>query len=168
VSGIGGLGHMAVKLAVAKGAEVHAFTTSPQKIADIRKWGAKEVVVVDDIRRLAPHRGTLDYMISTIPVQFDVGAYASTVKPGGSFTLVGMANRFSIELNNLALAQARVNFNASLIGGIPETQEVVSFCADNRVLPQIEIISANQINDAWTKVVGKQARYRYVIDAATF
>ena len=75
---------------------------------------------------------------------------------------------FNLTLSNIGLANTPVNFNASLIGGMPETQEVVNYCADNKVLPQIQIIKAEQINDAWTKVLNKDARYRYVIDAATF
>jgi alcohol dehydrogenase (NADP+)/uncharacterized zinc-type alcohol dehydrogenase-like protein len=107
-------------------------------------------------------------MISTIPAAYDVAAYASVVKPHGTYTQVGMPVGSSLNINNLGLAASRVNFNASLIGGIPETQEVIHFCADNEVLPQIEVIRANQINDAWQRVLDKQARYRYVIDAATF
>ncbi|MBB5350939.1 alcohol dehydrogenase (NADP+)/uncharacterized zinc-type alcohol dehydrogenase-like protein [Haloferula luteola] len=168
VAGIGGLGHMAIKLAVSKGAEVYAFTTSPDKKDDILSFGAKEVVVVDDVAKLKPYKGRLDYMISTIPAQYDVAAYASVVKPFGFYTQVGMPVGFELTLSNLALSTTRVNFNASLIGGMPETQEVVHYCADNRVLPKIEIIKADQINDAWTKVLNKQARYRYVIDAKTF
>ncbi|MCB0638808.1 MAG: NAD(P)-dependent alcohol dehydrogenase [Lewinella sp.] len=168
VAGIGGLGHMAIKLAVAKGAEVYAFTTSPDKVADILAFGAKEAIVVDDLSKLAPYRGLLDYMIATIPVEFNVAAYASVVKPYGFFTYVGMPEGFSFNLSNIGLAGSRVNFNASLIGGIPETQEVVHYCADNQVLPQIQLISADQINEAWAKVVNKEARYRFVIDAATF
>jgi alcohol dehydrogenase (NADP+)/uncharacterized zinc-type alcohol dehydrogenase-like protein len=167
VAGIGGLGHMAVKLAVSKGAEVYAFTTSPGKAQDIMGFGAKEVIVVDDLSKLAPYKGLLDYMISTIPVQFDLAAYASVVKPNGFFTQVGMPKGFEVTLSNIGLAISRVNFNASLIGGIPETQEVVSYCADNKVLPQIQIIKAEQVNEAWDKVVKKEARYRYVIDALT-
>ena len=75
---------------------------------------------------------------------------------------------FELTLSNIGLANTRVNFNASLIGGIPETQEVVYYCADNNVFPRIEIIKAEQVNDAWTKVLNKDARYRFVIDAATF
>jgi len=168
VAGIGGLGHLAIKLAVSKGAEVYAFTTSPDKVKDILAFGAKEAIVVDDIKKLQSYKGKLDYMISTIPYQFDVAAYASVVKPYGHFTQVGMPEGFQLNLNNLGLAASRVNFNASLIGGIPETQEVIHYCADNRVLPQIQIIKAEQINEAWEKVVNKGARYRYVIDAATF
>ncbi|KGQ70036.1 molecular chaperone GroES [Chelonobacter oris] len=168
VAGIGGLGHLAVKLAAAKGAEVYAFTTSPEKVRDIRRFGVKEVIVVDNLDKLKPYKGRLDYMIATVPVQFDVAAYAATVKPYGSFTLVGMPDAFNITLSNIALSQSRVNFNASLIGGIPETQEVVNYCAANNIRPTIQMISAAQINDAWENVVNKKARYRYVIDAATF
>lgn len=167
VAGIGGLGHMAVKLAVSKGATVYAFTTTPEKADDIRKFGATPVTVTDT-KNLAALAGKLDYMISTIPVQYDVAAYASTVKPGGFFTQVGMPERFELTLSAIGLAYNRVNFNASLIGGMKETQEVVNYCADNKVLPQIQVIKAEQINEAWDKVVNKQARYRYVIDASTF
>lgn len=167
VAGIGGLGHMAVKLAVSKGAEVYAFTTSADKVNDILAFGAKEVIVVDNIAKLRPYKGKLDYMISTIPVQYDVAAYSSVVKPGGFYTQVGMPVGFELTLSNIGLASTRVNFNASLIGGIPETQEVVHYCADNKVLPQIEVIKAEQVNDAWEKVLNKKARYRFVIDAAT-
>lgn len=168
VAGIGGLGHLAVKLAVAKGADVYAFTTSPDKVNDILRFGAKEAIVVDDVAKLKPYKGKLDYMISTIPSQFDVAAYASVVKRGGFFTQVGMPVGFNLTLSNIGLANTHVNFNASLIGGMPETQEVVDYCADNKVFPQIQIIKAEQINDAWAKVLNKEARYRYVIDAATF
>jgi len=168
VAGIGGLGHMAVKLAVSKGAEVYAFTTTADKVNDIKSFGAKEVIVVDDVKSLAPYRGTLDYMISTIPYQYDVGAYSSVVKPFGTFTYVGMPDKFEINLNNLALAASRVNFNASLIGGMKDTQDVVNYCADNKILPEIEMINAEQINQAWANVENKKARYRYVIDAASF
>ena len=130
--------------------------------------GTWEAVVVDDISKLAPYRGTLDYMICTIPYAYDVGAYTSVVKPFGTFTQVGMPIKFETTLNALALAANRVNFNASLIGGMKETQEVVDYCADHRVLPQIQMISADQINEAWEKVVNKDAPYRYVIDPATF
>lgn len=167
VAGIGGLGHMAVKLAVSKGADVYAFTTSSDKVKDIEAFGAKEVIVVDDAKKLAPYKGKLDYMISTIPYQHDIGSYISVVKPQGTFTYVGMPEKFEIAMNNLGLAASRVNFNASLIGGMKDTQDVVNYCADNKILPVIQVISAEQINDAWAKVENKQARYRYVIDVAT-
>ncbi|MDP0499901.1 MAG: NAD(P)-dependent alcohol dehydrogenase [Verrucomicrobiota bacterium JB022] len=168
VAGIGGLGHLAIKLAVSKGAEVYGFTTTPGKVKDILAFGAKEAILVDDLSKLAPYKGKLDYMISTIPVQFDVAAYSSVVKPHGSFTQVGMPEGMAFDVSAIGLAQSRVKFDVSLIGGIPETQEVIHYCADKRVLPQIQMIKAPEINDAWAKVVNKEARYRYVIDAATF
>jgi alcohol dehydrogenase (NADP+)/uncharacterized zinc-type alcohol dehydrogenase-like protein len=168
VAGIGGLGHMAVKLAVSKGAEVYAFTTTKEKVADIKSFGAKEVIVVDDISKLHQYAGQMDYMISTIPYQFDVASYASVVKPYGFFTQVGMPEGFEVTLNNLGLSASRVNFNASLIGGMKETQEMINYCAKNKIYPKIEIIKAEEITEAWKKVENKEERYRYVIDAKTF
>jgi alcohol dehydrogenase (NADP+)/uncharacterized zinc-type alcohol dehydrogenase-like protein len=168
VAGIGGLGHMAIKLAVSMGAEVYAFTTTASKVKDILTFGAKEAVVVDDVSKLAAYRGKLDTMISTIPYRYDPASYISVVKPYGTFTQVGMPENFELSVNNFMLSLSRVNFNASLIGGIKETQEMVNYCAAHKVLPQIQIIKAEQINEAWEQVVNKQARYRYVIDAATF
>jgi len=167
VAGIGGLGHMAIKIAVSKGAEVYAFTTSPGKVEDILAFGAKEAIVVDDISKLAPYQGKLDYMICTIPYQYDVAAYATVVKPYGTYTQVGMPEKFELTLSAIGLSISRVNFNASLIGGMKETQDVVNYCADNKLLPQIQIIKAEQVNEAWENVVNKRARYRYVIDAST-
>ncbi|WP_455169597.1 alcohol dehydrogenase catalytic domain-containing protein [Aegicerativicinus sediminis] len=168
VAGIGGLGHMAIKLAVAKGAEVYGFTTSPDKVKDIKSWGAKEAIVVDSLDKLKPWRGKMDYMISTIPYAYEMSSYMDCVKPNGFFTQVGVPIGGEYTVNNFNMMFNRVNYNSSLIGGIPETQEVVHFCADNGIKPEIQIIKAEQINQAWEDVVNKKARYRYVIDAATF
>ncbi|MBN8877681.1 MAG: NAD(P)-dependent alcohol dehydrogenase [Sphingobacteriales bacterium] len=168
VAGIGGLGHMAIKIAASKGADVYAFTTSPDKVEDILAFGAKEAIVVDDPAKLKAYNGKLDYMISTIPAAHDLGAYLTTVKPKGTFTQVGMPNSFEVTLSILALASSQINLNSSMCGGIPETQEMINYCADHKLFPQVEVIKAEAINDAWKKVVNKQSRYRYVIDAATF
>jgi uncharacterized zinc-type alcohol dehydrogenase-like protein len=168
IIGIGGLGHIAVKIAVSKGAEVYAFTTTADKKADILSFGAKEVIVVDTMEKLNPYRGKLDYMLSTVPYDYDLASYANCVKPYGNFTQVGMPINGHLSLNNFQMIFNRVNFNASLIGGIPETQEVVDYCAKNNIHPQIEMINATEINAAWDKVVNKEARYRFVIDASTF
>lgn len=167
VAGIGGLGHLAVKLAVNKGAEVYAFTTTENKRQDILSFGAKEVIVVNDTKNLQPYFGKLDYMISTIPYAYQISDYASCVKPYGSFTQVGQPIRGEFLIDNAKFFLSRVNFNSSLIGGIAETQEVINLCADNGIYPQIQMISASEINTAWDKVVHKEARYRYVIDAST-
>ncbi|GGA85074.1 NAD(P)-dependent alcohol dehydrogenase [Puia dinghuensis] len=167
IAGIGGLGHIAIKLAASKGAEVYAFTTSESKRQDILGFGAREVIVVDSVDKLQPYAGKLDYMLSTIPYDFDISAYANVVKPYGHFTQVGVPIGGKLTINNFQFIYNRVNFNGSLIGGIPETQEVVNYCAQNNIAPQIKVINASEIHDAWEKVVNKEARYRYVIDAAT-
>ncbi|MBL3547254.1 NAD(P)-dependent alcohol dehydrogenase [Chryseobacterium sp. KMC2] len=168
VIGIGGLGHLAVKLAVSKGADVYAFTTSPSKIADIKSFGAKEVIVVKSAEDLKPYKGKLDFMISTVPYAYEMSPYIDCVKKYGFFTQVGQPINGELTINNFNMIFNRVNFNGSLIGGIPETQEVMDYCAENKIYPQIEVIKAEEINDAWDKVVNNQARYRYVIDATTF
>ena len=167
VVGIGGLGHIAIKLAVSKGAEVYAFTTSPSKVNDIKGFGAKEVIVVDSADKLKPWFGKMDFMISTVPYAYEMSDYISCVKPYGFFTQVGQPINGELMINNTNMIFNRVNFNGSLIGGIPETQEVMNYCAENKIYPQIQIIKAEEINDAWKKVVNKEARYRYVIDTAT-
>ena len=167
IAGIGGLGHMAIKLAIAKGAEVYAFTTSPSKVSDIKGFGAKEVIVVNSGEDLKPWFGKMDFMISTIPYAYEMSNYISCVKPYGYFTQVGQPINGELTINNTNMLFNRVNFNASLIGGIPETQTVMDYCAKNKIYPQIQIIKAEEINDAWKKVVNKEARYRYVIDAST-
>ena len=167
VVGIGGLGHMAIKLAVSKGAEVYAFTTSPSKVNDIKGFKAKEVIVVKSAEDLKPWKGKLDFMISTVPYAYEMTGYIDCVKPFGYFTQVGQPINGELMINNTNMIFNRVNFNGSLIGGIPETQEVINYCAENKIYPQIEIIKAEEINEAWKKVVNKEARYRFVIDAAT-
>jgi len=167
VVGIGGLGHMAIKLAVSKGAEVYAFTTSPSKVNDIKGFGAKEVIVVDSAEKLKPWVGKMDYMISTIPYAYEISNYISCVKPYGHFTQVGIPINGELTVNAFNMVLNRVNFNGSLIGGIPETQEVMDYCAKHKIYPQIQIIKAEAINEAWEKVVNKEARYRYVIDTTT-
>lgn len=167
IIGIGGLGHIAIKLAVSKGAEVYAFTTSPSKVEEIKKFGAREVIVVDNEGSLKPYFGKLDYMLSTVPYAYNMSPYISCVKPYGYFTQVGQPINGELTINNFNMIFNRVNFNGSLIGGIPETQEVIDYCAENKIYPQVQIIKAEQINEAWEKVVNKEARYRYVIDVST-
>jgi uncharacterized zinc-type alcohol dehydrogenase-like protein len=168
VVGIGGLGHMAIKIAVSKGAEVYAFTTSASKASDIKGFGAKEVIVVDAVEKLKPWKGKLDYMISTVPYAYAMSNYIDCVKPYGFFTQVGQPINGALPINNFNMIFNRVNFNGSLIGGIPETQQVMDYCAEHKIYPQIQVIKAGDINEAWDKVVNKNARYRYVIDASSF
>ncbi|WP_426791839.1 NAD(P)-dependent alcohol dehydrogenase [Sphingobacterium sp. WOUb80] len=167
IVGIGGLGHLAVKLAVSKGAEVYAFTTSPSKVEDIKRFGAKEVIVVDKLDTLKAFFGKLDYMVSTVPYDFAVSDYISCVKPYGFFTQVGVGENGGITLNNFNMVNNSVNYNGSLVGGTAETQELLNYCAAHKIYPEVQVISASEVNEAWDKVVNKEARYRYVIDAST-
>lgn len=166
IAGIGGLGHIAVQLAASLGAEVYAFTTSADKVADIKKFGAKEVIVVDDPNKLRPWFGKMDYMVSTIPAKYNIGAYTSFVKPYGHYTQVGLPAG-ELSFNNFSFINNRVNYSGSLIGGIPQTQEVVDYCAQHNILPQVQVIKMNEVNDAFTKVTGKLARYRFVLDTTS-
>ena len=167
VAGIGGLGHVAIKLAVSKGAEVTAFTTTQSKVDDIKRFGAKEVVVVDDTKSLRNYSGSQDYLISTIPQNYDINSYIRLVKRNGTFTQVGVpGDQYS--LHPMVLVGSGVNINGSLIGGIPETQDVVNYCAENNIAPEIKMINIEDINDAYDKVVNKEARYRYVIDMSKY
>lgn len=167
VAGIGGLGHMAIKLAASKGAEVKAFTTSASKVEDIKRFGAKEVVVVDDMKALRGHRASVDYLISTVPFNYDINAYIGLVKRGGTFTQVGVPGE-PYTVHAFALVGTGVKLNGSLIGGIPETQEVVDYCAANNIVPEVQLINMEDINGAHDKVVNKEVRYRYVIDMSKF
>ncbi len=167
VAGVGGLGHLAIKLAVAQGAEVYAFTTTPDKVEDIHSFGAKEAVVVDSPDKLQPYHRTLDYMISTIPYDFDIAAYSMVLKPYKDFVQVGVPIDGEVTMNTFITHRSRAKISTSLVGGIPETQRLINYCAENEIYPEIEVISADGINEAWEKVVNKEARYRYVIDSAT-
>src|SRR5437588_444626 len=134
---------------------------------DIRRFGAKEVVVVDSVEKLKPYNKALDYMISTIPVNYDVAAYASSVKPYGNYTQVGMPAKGEVTVNNFAFNRNRVRYSTSLIGGIPQTQEVIDYCAKNKIYPEVQVIKASEVNETWEKVINKEARYHYVIETAT-
>ena len=164
VAGIGGLGHLAIKLAKAQGAAVYAFTTTKSKVKDmLARW--KEAVFVDSADKLKPYYKSLDYMISTIPVSYDVGAmrlWLNHTLYSGS-----MPARGEVTHKQFCIQQVRVNYNTSVVGGTTQTQELVDYCAANKIYPQIQVIKANEINEVWRKVVNKEARYRYVIDAAT-
>ena len=168
VAGIGGLGHLAIMFAKARGAEVYAFTTSADKVKDILAFGATEAIVVDSPDKLKPYEKTLDFMISTIPYDFNVGAYSSVVKPYGEFIQLGVAMNGDYTVNTFALNSNRVKFSASLIGSIALTQQLIDYCAVNKIYPQIQIIKTEEINDTYVKILNKEARYRYVIDASTF
>jgi uncharacterized zinc-type alcohol dehydrogenase-like protein len=167
VVGLGGLGHMAVKIAKAMGAEVTVFSTSPGKEADAKKLGAKRFVVTKDPQNFQTIAGSLDLIIDTVSAKHDFTPYMMSLKIGGTLVLVG-ASPDPNEVRAFALIFGRKHLAGSLIGGIKETQEMLDFCARKKVFADIELIPAARINEAYEKTIQSQVKYRFVIDASTF
>ncbi len=167
VVGLGGLGHMAVKIAKAMGAEVTVFSTSPNKEQDAKKLGAKNFIITSDLKNFAAVSGKLDLIIDTVSAKHDFSPYMGTLKIGGTHVLVGAAPEPN-QVAAMALIYGRKRLAGSLIGGIKETQEMLDFCAKKKVLADIELITAPQINDAYERTVKGQVKYRFVIDAKSF
>lgn len=165
IVGMGGLGHLAVKLATALGAEVTVFTTSPDKIADARRFGAKFVAINEDGADFSKFNHTFDFALDTVPYKHDLNRFIPLLKRDATYCRVGVGKVVdSNEIGQMNLVMYRNALAGSNTGGIKETQEMVDFCALNKIKPQITKISMNGIDDAWTKVFDKKARYRYVID----
>lgn len=167
VVGLGGLGHMAVKIAKAMGAEVIVFSTSPNKEADAKKLGAKHFVISTDAQNFAPWAGKLDLIVDTVSANHDFTPYLSALKRDGTHVLVGAAPEPN-QVAAFALIFGRKRLTGSLIGGVKETQEMLNFCAKKKVFADIEMIEAKDINDAFTRTIKGQVKYRFVIDAKTF
>jgi alcohol dehydrogenase (NADP+) len=167
VVGLGGLGHMAVKIAKAMGAEVTVFSTSKEKEADARKLGAKKFVYTKDPKNFVSMAGYLDLIIDTVSAKHDFTPYLSTIKTGGTHVLVG-ASPEPNEVHAFAIIFGRKHLAGSLIGGLKETQEMLDFCAKKKVFADIELIPAAKINEAYERTIKSQVKYRFVIDAKTF
>lgn len=166
VVGLGGLGHMAVKIAKAMGAQVTVFSTSPDKEADAKKLGAKNFVVTTDLKNFAPYSNKLDLIIDTVSAEHNFSQYLETLKLGSTLVLVGVSPTPN-QLKAGSLIFGRRTIAGSLIGGIKETQEMLDFCARKKVLSDIELISADQINDAYERTIRGHVKYRFVIDNKT-
>lgn len=162
VIGIGGLGHMAVKLAVAKGAEVTAFTTSEYKLPSITAMGAKGVYS-EDSDALGQLRGQFDILISTVPYPYNMQRFMGLMKLDATLVNVGQLGTVD-GLSGMMMGFGRHSLAGSMIGGIAETQEVINFCAEHNILPDVELIRPDQIDAAYTRVRGKDIQYRFVID----
>jgi len=163
VIGLGGLGHMAVKLAVARKAEVTVFTTSPGKIADAQRLGAKEAVLWSDTAAMQRLSHQFDLLISTVPKAYPMQPFINLLK--GDATLVNVGAMDQLQgIEGLSLVFGRNSIAGSLIGGIAETQEVIDYCAARNIKADIELIRPDQINQAYERVVNKDVRYRFVID----
>lgn len=166
VIGLGGLGHMAVKFAHAFGARVVLFTTSPSKIADGSRLGAHEVVVSTNADEMLKQLNSFDFILDTVSAQHDVNAYLQLLKRDGTFTLVG-APPDSLSVAAFGLVMGRKRFAGSLIGGLPETQEMLDFCAAHGIAADVEVIRIQQINDAYERLLKGNVKYRFVVDMAT-
>ncbi|HEY3374575.1 MAG TPA: NAD(P)-dependent alcohol dehydrogenase [Candidatus Aquicultor sp.] len=169
VAGIGGLGHMAVQLAKARGAEkVIAFTTTPDKKEQAMQLGADEVVAMSDADDVAARAASLDFLLATIPQAFDMKPYISLLKHDATFVTVGALAPVPPEAIDLTyVTLTRTAIAGSLIGSIEETQEVLDFCAEHNITASVEVIPINKVNEAYNKVVAKEVRFRYVIDNST-
>ena len=166
IVGIGGLGHVAVKIAAALGAEVVAITRTAGKKADARRFGASDVIVSTDEDAMSRHAGTFDFILSTIPEPHDVNPYVKLLKRDSRMTLVGVLAPLD-GVDNSQLAFKRQSLGGSLIGSLEETQEILDFCAAHQIASEVEVISIDRINEAFEKVVRGEVRYRYVIDNTT-
>lgn len=165
VVGLGGLGHMATQIASAMGAEVTVLTTSRSKVDDARRFGAKTVLVNEAATDLSKYQRSLDFILDTAPYQHDLDRLIPLLKMDATLCMVGVGKVTEPnQLSPFSLPRSRNSFASSLIGGIRETQELVDFCALHNIRPEITQIPREQIDDAWTKVVNKEARYRFVIE----
>jgi uncharacterized zinc-type alcohol dehydrogenase-like protein len=163
IVGLGGLGHMGVKLAHAMGADVTVFSTSPSKEADAKALGADHFVVTRDPANLEPLAGTFDIILDTVSADHDVNPYIAMLGVRGTLVVIGVppspnsVHSFGLIFGNKAIA-------GSLIGGIPETQEMLDFCAEHGVRADVEIISPDRIEEAYDRTIKSDVRYRFVID----
>jgi uncharacterized zinc-type alcohol dehydrogenase-like protein len=167
VVGLGGLGHMAVKLAHALGAEVTLFSSSPGKAADAKRFGADRVVLTRDVSELAAHANSLDLILNTVASSHNLDTYLSLLRRDGTMVLLGAPAEPHPSPNVMNLVLKRRRLAGSLIGGIRETQEMLDFCAANNIVSDIELIPMQQINQAYERVLKSDVKYRFVIDMAT-
>ncbi|MBZ8144065.1 hypothetical protein CLD22_30305 [Rubrivivax gelatinosus] len=156
---------MAVKIAKAMGADVTVLTTSPDKVADALRFGARDVIVNPDSADLSRHKRSLDFILDTAPYKHKLDRLFTLLKQDATFCMVG-AGKVSepYEIGPFSLLAARNSYASSQIGGIRETQELVDFCALHGIRPETSRIAMNEISAAWDRVVDKKARYRYVVD----
>jgi uncharacterized zinc-type alcohol dehydrogenase-like protein len=167
IVGIGGLGHMGVKLAHAMGAHTVAFTTSESKREDARALGADEVIVSRNAEEMKAHAGTFDFILDTVAASHDLDAYTRLLRRDGTLVLVGVPEHPHPSPDVGALIFKRRSIAGSLIGGIAETQEMLDFCADKGIVADIEMIPVQKIDEAYDRMQRSDVKYRFVIDNAS-
>jgi uncharacterized zinc-type alcohol dehydrogenase-like protein len=166
VIGLGGLGHMGIKFAHAMGAHVVMITTSEAKGNDAKLLGADEVLVSKDAAAMTAQHNTFDFLLNTIPVGHDVDPYLNLLKKDKTMVMVGAIEPLT-NINSGILVRKRRSIAGSLIGGIKETQEMLDFCGAHNILPEVEMVAIQNINEAWDRVVKADIKYRFVIDMAS-
>ena len=167
VVGLGGLGHMAIKLAKGLGAEVTLFSRTPDKEKDAKDLGADEVIISTDDAQMNGVAGKFDLIIDTVPYIHDINPYIATLGISGTLVIVGYLGGLEPILNTVPLIMGRKSVAASLIGGIAETQEMLDFCGKHNIVSEIELIKMQDINEAYERMVKSDVRYRFVIDMAS-
>lgn len=166
VVGLGGLGHMGVKFAKAFGAHVVVFTTSPGKKEDALRLGAHEVIISTNSEEMKQHAGTFNFILDTIAAEHDINAYINMLGRDGNITLVG-APETPLKVSAFALLFGRKSLSGSLIGGIPETQEMLDFCGKHNITSDVEVIPIQKVNEAYERLVKSDVKYRFSIDMAS-
>lgn len=166
IVGLGGLGHMAVKLAKAMGAYVIVFTTSQSKVEDAKRLGADDVVLSKDAEDMKRYKGQLHFVLDCVSAEHNINEYIQLLRVDGSLVLVG-APENPLPVEAFSLIPKRRSFSGSMIGGIAETQEMLDFCGKHNIVSDIEMINIQQINEAYERLLKGDVKYRFVIDMAS-
>jgi uncharacterized zinc-type alcohol dehydrogenase-like protein len=167
VVGLGGLGHMAVKLAHGMGAHVVVFTTSPKKKEDALRLGADEVVLSRNASELQKHTGSFDFILDAVSADHDINAYINLLRRDGNIVLVGAPAK-PLAVSAFGLIMGRRSLSGSPIGGIAETQEMLDFCGAHNITADVEVIPIQKVNEAYERLVKSDVKYRFSIDMASF
>jgi len=167
VIGMGGLGHMGIKFGRALGAEVTVFTRSADKAAEAERQGAHHVIVSTDEAQMEAAASRFHFLLNTVPVPHDLNPYMNTLMRDGTMILVGLVNPIEPPLEPAALLFKRLSLAGSLIGGLPETQEMLDFCAEHDIACDIEMLDIRNVNEAYERMQKGDVRYRFVIDMDT-
>ena len=166
VMGLGGLGHMGVKFAVAMGAEVTVLSHSPQKKDDALAMGAHHFVATTDDSIFAAHAKSFDVILNTVSAELDINKYVSLLKLDGTLVVIGLPGKpYAVHVGSLL--DGRRSIAGSMIGGIPQLQEMLNFCGEKNIVSDVEVIKADYINEAYERTVASDVKYRFVIDAST-
>jgi uncharacterized zinc-type alcohol dehydrogenase-like protein len=167
VMGLGGLGHMGVKFAVALGAEVTVLSHSPSKEADAKAMGAQHFVSTKDPENFKAIARTFDVILNTVSAEIDINQYLNLLKQDGTLVVIGLPGKpYTVHAGSLL--SARRSMAGSMIGGIPEMQEMLNFCGEHNILSDVEVIKADYINKAYERTIASDVKYRFVIDGSSF